>query len=473
MEEFLSWFRCVFRYNQTQVSLLSYRFFMNRKIFFAIILFCIFWLFTFEALWVGKYFRIRGYFVPDDNWTLGHPGKVSFDIGTTNSGFAPGIDPDGYLSGSLWLGNVWWTTFNHADVSVERPRVLCDDNVFRNANYICPLTGFAWSENAGWVSLSGAFIDGGSGVYYSPASGLIEGFGHSRALWWIPFYAQAGTPVDTGSTSQTGVTLDGIGLNFIGKIAVIGNIAGTRIYNLPNQQVGYIFSSINHAEILNTIRKNIALISRNVASVDLVDSFSTKFDFMIQNGSDYDTSTPWWTWPAAKRSIIITGADIILDQAQIGIDTSAERALIALKDVNGNGGNIIITQNVERIYWFLYAEGVIYSGEKSAGVIVPYVGSWVWNIPASQLYIRWALISKNTIWWALQSPSVCPVVINECTPAEAQIYDFNYFRAYDPNDPSQRHVPYSDPRFNVASMVIDYNQWLTSNPPPGILSVLQ
>ena len=52
---------------------------------------------------------------------------------------------------------------------------------------------------------------------------MIEGFGHSNALGWIPFYADTATPVN--ATTQTGVLLDGIGLNFIGKIAVIGNIA--------------------------------------------------------------------------------------------------------------------------------------------------------------------------------------------------------------------------------------------------------
>ncbi len=72
---------------------------------------------------------------------------------------------------------------------------------------------------------------------------------------------------------------------------MIGNIAGTRIYNLPNQQVGYIFSSINHSEILNTIRKNIALISRNIPDADLTSS-SNIFDFFVHKSSDYDTSVP-------------------------------------------------------------------------------------------------------------------------------------------------------------------------------------
>lgn len=458
-------------------AFLWYSFFMNRKLFFAIIIVFSFFLFIVSGFSVGDFFRIRGFFEPLDTWTGWHPGKVSFDLGTANSGYTSGIDTDGYLSGRFWLGNVWWGVFDHGVVSVDRAQVLCDDQVFKDPNTTCPLTGYAWSENAGWISLSGSWIDWGSGVYYNPASGLIEGFGHSSALGWIPFYATTSTPIT--ATTQTWVILDGIGLNFIGKIAVIGNIAGTRIYNLPNQQVGYIFSSINHAEMLNTIRKNIALISRNIPDSDLTND-ANAFKFFVHKTSDYDTSGFGWIWPPEKKTIIVQGHDLILDTlpgdaiTRIGNDADANRAFIVLKDQNGNGGNVFIGENVKQIYSFIYAEWTIYSWYKTnTGVITPYVSLWVWNIPLNQLYIKWALISKNTIGWSLQSPSVCPVVINDCTSTVAQLFDFNYFRSYDPNDSSQRSVPYSDTRFNSASMVIDYNTDLASNPPPGIANVLQ
>lgn len=94
-----------------------------------------------------------------------------------------------------------WGVFDHGVASVDRAQVLCDDQVFKDPNTTCPLTGYAWSENAGWISFSGSWIDGGSGVYYNPASGLIEGFGHSSALGWIPFYATTSTPIT--ATTQT------------------------------------------------------------------------------------------------------------------------------------------------------------------------------------------------------------------------------------------------------------------------------
>ena len=39
---------------------------------------------------------------------------------------------------------------------------------------------------------------------------------------------------------------------------------------MTNQNVGYVFSNISQAEILNTIRKNIAIVSRNVPLASLV-----------------------------------------------------------------------------------------------------------------------------------------------------------------------------------------------------------
>ncbi len=310
-------------------------FFMNRKILLSILGASVFFFTLSYTVGLEQFFRIRGYFDPLSSWTLGHPGRVTFDIGNSNSGSSSNVDVDGNLSGSFWLGNVGWGTFNHT-TSEERPKILCSDEVFRNPGMTCPVSGYAWSQNAGWIILSGALIDGGSGVYYNPATAHMEGFGFNAALGWIPFYAEASTPIS--ATTQTGIILDGIGVNFIGKIAIIGNISGTRIYNIANQNVGYIFGITNHAEILNVIRKNISLISRNVPSADLVNQYSSKVDFLLYtDGSDYDTSGGGWTWPSLKDAIIVVGGDIILGQSIIGSDMKPNRAIIALKDASGNG----------------------------------------------------------------------------------------------------------------------------------------
>lgn len=137
---------------------------------------------------------------------------------------------------------------------------------------------------------------------------------------------------------------------------------------------------------------------RNVSVSLLADPFSP-LDFMVIQDQDYvfDNANP--IWPTGKSTIVTIGHDIMLDNVDINLygDTKP-RALIALKDENGSGGNIVISDNVKRIFALMYAEGSIFSGEKTAtGYIEPYIASSVFNIPTNQLYIYGLIISKNTI----------------------------------------------------------------------------
>lgn len=68
----------------------------------------------------------------------------------------------------------------------------------------------------------------------------------------------------------------------------MGNIAGSRVYSVVNnptvnQDVGYSYKTINHSEILNMIRRNIALMSRNIddGALDPV-STDAKFNFIVR-----------------------------------------------------------------------------------------------------------------------------------------------------------------------------------------------
>ena len=227
---------------------------------------------------------------------------------------------------------------------------------------------------------------------------------------------------------------------------------------------------------MNALQKNIAILSRNIADSVISDPASA-FSFLIEKASDYvfDAGNP--IWPIGKRTIVVIGHDIILDTSNvIGLTTDGtSKALIALKDFNGNWWNIIITDKVKQIQAFLYAEGSLYSWEKNAGVIDPYVASGALNIPANQLYIKGLLISKNTIGWAQQIPTVCPVVVTDCNTLNSQIYDLNYFRTYDVGDPTQKSTPIwlIDPRLDDAPMIVDYDSSILTDPPPGVDSTLE
>lgn len=277
-------------------------------------------------------------------------------------------------------------------------------------------------------------------------------------------------------TTQTGITADGLWINFIWKIAIIWNIAGTRIYESAYQTVANIFSTTKHAEIMNSVHKNVTLLSRNIDDAVLLDE-SSPFEFLVEKSQDitFDFNR---LWPANKRSLVVIGHDIILDQEEINPNPEnfPTRALIALKDYNWSGWNIVITDQVKRVFAFIYAEWSVYSWEKSTTwQIIPYVSSGSWNIPTNQLYIQGMLISKNTVGGAQQSPSVCPVVINTCTPSIAEVYDLDFFRTYDVNDVTQKSVPSTivDSRLNNSAMVIKYDPAVLTDPPPWLDSVFQ
>jgi hypothetical protein len=445
---------------------------MKGKFFFSIIIIVGFILSIVSVFAATRLYRIHGSFLPDPTWSLGHPGKVTFDIDATNSGYAATIDESWFLSGYLWLGNAGWATFNHEDATC-RAQIVCPEDILQNPNQICPIHGCIWSQNSGWLVLSGSMIPWYTWAYYNPNTALIEGFWWNRGLGWVPFYSEVG-PVTPDT--QTGITANGLNINFVGKIAIIGNIAGTRIFDLPNQNVGYVFTTSNHAKVMNTLQKNIALLTRNISDA-ILENPASIFEFMVMRNSDYafDIANP--IWPVNKRTIVVVGHDVVLDTTNnIGQRADGKTtALIVLKDHDGNGGNIIISDKVKQIYAFIYAEWSMISGEKSAGAITPYVLSGALNIPARQLYIKGLLISKNTIGWAQQVPTVCPVVINDCTLTNSQIYDLNYFRTYDITDTSQKSTPVwlVDPRLDNAPLIIDYDATILSDPPPGVVSSLE
>jgi hypothetical protein len=61
-----------------------------------------------------------------------------------------------------------------------------------------------------------------------------------------------------------------------------------------NQDVGYSYRTVNHPSILNMIRRNIALMSRNISDSDLAD-INSQHQFIIKkDGSDYTIDGGWF-----------------------------------------------------------------------------------------------------------------------------------------------------------------------------------
>ncbi|MBC7504088.1 hypothetical protein H7169_03880 [Candidatus Gracilibacteria bacterium] len=451
---------------------------MKGKIFLVVLLSLV----ITSSLWaLNTSFRLKGIFYLQNGWSGdggtaitgggGYPGRVSYNDGNGE------ILPNGTLSGSFWIGNVGWVTFDHGVVG-SSAQLNCPTDILNNATQLCPISGSAWSQNSGWIVFGSSEIGIGSGAYYNPNTGNLEGWGWNKALGWVPLWSGL-----TGSTTPTVITptdpLNGAPINFVSKIAIVGNIAGSRVFSvvnspIVNQDVGYSYKTINHANILNMIRRNIALMSRNIDQTTL-ESVGSPHAFIIRaDGSDYRIDSGWNVGTInSKRTIIIIGGDIILDQAYINSELWANRgiALIALQSSTGVGGNIIITNKVKQIYAYMYAEGTVYSGNKVLSTIIPYTQSGIWNVPQMQLYIRGFVTSKNTIGGAQQKPTpICPVLTPLCGPTTAYAYDWDYFRTYDPSDTGQSSLPSersSVAKLKSAAMIIEYDANILIDPPPG------
>ena len=127
---------------------------------------------------------LRGIFPLQNGWSGdggtsftggGYPGVVNFDVG---GGM---ILSGGTLTGSFWLGNVGWVSFAHGilDTSVVGdglaiPRINCPASIWTGTTQPCPMSGYAWSQNAGWIALAQSDIGVGSGVYFNPNTGNLE-----------------------------------------------------------------------------------------------------------------------------------------------------------------------------------------------------------------------------------------------------------------------------------------------------------
>ncbi len=408
-----------------------------------------------------------------DGWTSfpgWFPGKIDYNVWSWQ------IFPDGTLSWSFWMWNVGWATFSHG-VPAYLPKVNCPTSIWNDATQICPVSWSVWSEYAGWIVLDSMDIGMGSGAYFDPNTGNFAGWWWSQNLGWIPFWTWLSGSTLPDSTTPTD-PLAGVPINFVSRIAIVGNIAWSRVFSVQNnsvvnQDVGYSYKTVNHTSILNMITKSIALLKRNISNVDLADEDSP-YDFILkQDGSDYYI-WPGWN-PGAinnKRSIIVVGWDIIIDNAVVNADLWSNKTMgmIALKDAAWNGGNIVITDRVKQIYAYMYAEWTVYSWEKTGANIEPYTDGWVWNIPKWQLYIRWFVASKNTIGGSQQKPvPICPVLIASCTAASSYAYDWDYFRTFDYADTSQKSLPVErsgNAKLQNATMIIEYDPDILTDPPP-------
>lgn len=403
----------------------------------------------------------------------GNPWIVNFwakPIETVYSGWHLLITESGQvLTGSFWVETIWWVNLDNIEFYLSN-----------TGAGIWSLSGYAWSETAWWVDFSSAT--------YQLSNTSFSGYAWNDMIWWI---------------DMAGASLDITSSGAIGKVKILWSYGGNRIYDTVYTLDNKI-APATVTRIINDVRKNVWLLRRNLpANLTNTNIVSWVFDhgdigwlkqldnklFFINESTnlarvDYTKSiqarfvnignagTP-------VQSAIVIGADVYIDNSVLPQEDGNPRAIIAIKNEAWVGGNIIIGGWITRIKSTLLAEWSLYSWDYPGWVLNTYndTPSDLFKIPNRQLYVKWTIISNNTIWGYGVDNGVahtCPYNISPCNLRKALLYDFNHFRDFQKNLPEWQLAVirwYTSNIYDDYSMVIEHDTRILDSPPPWFESI--
>lgn len=397
--------------------------------------------------------------VPHNPWhfendgVTGNAGRVSFIKPWTSAGTIGDS-----LVGTFWIETIWTGTFNPGTMFIAPtdPNAPVDE----------PWTiSGTIDSNAGTIYLTW--------VRYIPNENVLIWTGWNNGIGSVPFWSD-----DLG----TYVTNTGIARWFVWRVKILGTIDGDKSFQTYDNSVGIQYNASLMNQMLNKIRKNVSLLTRNMKS-DFTNVFNAlpptalgNKIFYINTGSVYqaltyiDGSSIASQFPSSSiDSLILVWWDILIGT---GIYESYPKkypkGIIVLKNEKGVGWNIYIAPDVKIIESSLFAEGTIYSGTDKDNIENATMQQ-VASLPENQLYIHGSLMSRNTIGGALEfGGAVCPYNEITCDYASAIKFDLNYFRNYLASGSLTAATrAYSDDTFDNYSMIIEYDSRISTNPPPG------
>ncbi len=365
------------------------------------------------------------------------------------------------MTGFFWSETTGWAEFTGSTQITLR-------NTTNSARTVWDASGYVWSDTAWWFTLSG--------VEYYPDTASLSGWLWSDTLGW--------------SSLNTIVT--NVWLGFVGRVAVIGSIAGKNIYtlNIANYQQWAHYDVSSISTVLNDTRKKVTLSLRNVGlslinttAPTLISGAPATLNnavYYTHTGSSdfivtYSYIESYLNSPLSPRSLIVVWGDIYIDTGVVLSPDTPSHAIIALKNDAGVWGNIYIRGDVTKVQSSLLSEGTLYSGRRSGWAWILYNRDHdaITSLPNYQLYIHGSVISRNTIGWAgVAWGSKCPFSEVACSYDTALRYDLNYFRDFQiggiPATDISLHRGYPVVAYNDKSLIIEYDSRIMSDPPPGL-----
>jgi hypothetical protein len=298
-----------------------------------------------------------------------------------------------------------------------------------------------------WDTITGTILIPWAGDYILAFS-LTDAVGNSNTLY-AGFDAEGNqkTSPDSFTTIQSSNS----------RVKILGAIGGRATYDSV-YSVGSKFDSSLFATILNQMRKNVALLTRNVSlssSPKIVNN-----TLFVQGTKKYSDLA--LDFPGNTDSLIIIWGDLIINN-DIWNTSSKPKGIIVIKNEAGDGGNIYISGSVKRIQSSIFTEWSVFSGDSSTTIYNTTEASLA-SLPSTQLYIEGSLISRNTILGGLTG--ICTYNI-DCTASAdtAYRYDLNYFRNFQSGSIADRAYP--DNSLDAYSLIIERDPRISDTPPPG------
>lgn len=378
--------------------------------------------------------HIFGIFTTDGS---GNSGLVSFESGFWSIGGIEGSD----LVGDFYIETAGLSTFD--------PGTKIVPPISWNPLDLWTISGTATNINIGTIDFAS--------VLYNPRTQAFTGYAMNEWTGKIPFSFYT-------TLSQW----------FEWRVKVLGNIGWNSVFD-TFYSAGTKFNVNVINDVLNKVRRNIAILTRNISTEYMNTSFgitpitplANKLLFINKNNNiqTLKYSDIHWNFHLSTiQSLIIVGGDLIIDWDILNTWT-LPKGIIVIKNDKWIGGNIIITNTVKNIESSIFTEGTLYSWN-SRNDLYNDTTEKITTLPGTQLYIYWSLISRNTIGGAVQSwNAVCVYNESSCSYQKAIQFDMNYFRSYPSGSGTLRAYP--DNRYDDYSLIIERDTRINSNPPPG------
>lgn len=236
------------------------------------------------------------------------------------------------------------------------------------------------------------------------------------------------------------------------KITWIAHKSENSFAVVQDSSINYIWK-ISKTEIYSQIQKNI-------------EPYKKAWAWTYWSIKYFDSTQTISAWPSNTDTIIVNWGDIIIDK-DIFKENWKTKIIIAMKKDDWTKWNIWIK------YWVSFIGATLITNRS--------IISWDWTtyysdtwVADNQLFIKWSILSYNTIGWSSSANPKCPFYVSLCNETTSKRYDLNNFRNFinwewDSVDWTTYWVNMSKTWYADAPIIVEYDSEIQTTKPKILL----